>query len=150
MKYFIVFISIVVLAAVITGFFFVGTPAAERERQFDERRVSDLQYITDALTSHWQIRKSLPENLEEVKDLTPPRDPVTQAAYEYKKTGDLKYTVCATFSGSNISEDSRAYPKPAYPYYGGTDWSHEAGYVCFDQEIYPQLLQPLPVQPAAP
>ena len=142
MKYFIGFVLMVILAITITGFFFAGTPAAERERQFDERRVSDLQYITDAVTTHWRVNKSVPANPGEIKDFSLPHDPVTQAPYEYTKTGDKTYSLCATFTGSNISQDAPAYPKTPYPYYGGNIWNHEAGRVCFDQEVHPELFEP--------
>ncbi len=144
MKYFISAVFIVVLGAVVAAFFFVGTPAAERDRQFDERRVSDIQYITDTITSYWRIHKTVPEKLSDIKDFTAPVDPVTHIEYEYNRSGNLTYAICATFSGSNISQEPGAYPKAAYPYpyYDSNTWNHEAGRVCFDQEIHPELLQP--------
>jgi hypothetical protein len=99
--------------AFISGAVIVGTPAAERERKYDNRRVEDLQEISNeirriVLKDPWeskpdQMERDLPKNLEEVAaaatlhklDLT---DPVTGETYVYEVTGKSTFRLCATFS----------------------------------------------------
>ena len=121
---------VLVIATVIAGFFLAGSPQTARIKQADERRVSDLQQIGYALDSHYQSQKSLPDTLAglnvDVKFL--PTDPITSAPYEYRKTNDTQYELCATF-------DTEA-EKPRPGEYFGIDQSynirfHSAGYNCF-------------------
>jgi len=79
--------TVVVLAAVIAGILLIGSPAQERLRRLDERRISDLREISFAVDAYWTREDVLPASLEElgnderiVRELA---DPVTGAPYEY-------------------------------------------------------------------
>lgn len=160
MKYFVGIIVIVVASAIVAGFFVMGSPKTERMRQFDDRRVNDLQSIQSQVVFFWQQKGTLAASLDELKDplggWTAPRDPETGAAYEYKKTSTLSFEMCAAFNLASDAETPGKYPPmmarpvPAEPYYGGPlfgNWEHAAGRVCFSRTIDPALY---PVRSGAP
>ncbi len=59
--------SIVVLATVVASVWVTGSPSAQREARIDERRVSDLEHIRDAVRSYTQQHGALPADLAELK-----------------------------------------------------------------------------------
>ena len=59
--------SIVVLATVVASVWVTGSPSAQREARIDERRVSDLNQIKDAIRSYTQQHGALPADLAELK-----------------------------------------------------------------------------------
>ncbi|MBM3257306.1 MAG: hypothetical protein FJY98_03170 [Candidatus Liptonbacteria bacterium] len=149
--------GVVVLAAVIGGFMVSGSPMRARDLRFDEQRVGDLQNIQWQVVNYWQTKGKLPASLAELKDpiggYEAPRDPLTDAAYEYSVKGERVFSLCATFAlptrtdafGKSISES----------YYGpstGDNWQHEEGRTCFDRTIDPERYpprtsEPVPVKP---
>ena len=125
----IVAISLVVAVAavVIVGVILLDSPAQERLRRLDKRRVSDLREIVYALDAYWTREGMLPPSLEElsneeriVRELA---DPETGAAYEYRVRGDDSYELCAIFA-SEMDVRSRDVP---YEHL----WSHGPGRQCF-------------------
>jgi hypothetical protein len=58
--------------------------------------------------------------------------------YEYRKTGNLTYELCATFnkesdSNNRMNESYAPYPPKGLPQI--EDWSHPAGRYCFTRSI---------------
>lgn len=148
MKYFIYTIIAIVAASVIAGFFIVGSPKEERLRRFDERRVSDLQFIQSELINYWLNKGKLPDSLEMLKDdirgISAPVDPGTRELYTYIVKEPESFSLCAVFSRPSIGKrQNLEKPIPRLEgYYGaGDNWEHEAGPVCFerviDKELYP-------------
>jgi hypothetical protein len=139
-----------VLAAVVAGFLFVGSPRAERLRRFDEKRVSDLQSIQNEVVNYWLEKDKLPDDLivlQVNRGVSFSSDPVTGSAYEYKALEVLKFELCANFEApSNESSPNRvAMPHmPPRPVVKGLleadfyNWSHEAGRQCFTRIINPE------------
>ncbi len=128
----IVAISLVVavLTVVIVGVILLDSPAQERLRRLDERRVSDLREIAYALDAYWTREGMLPSSLGElsneeriVRELA---DPETGAAYEYRVLSHDSYELCAIFA-SEMDVRSRDVP---YEHV----WSHNAGRQCFQME----------------
>jgi hypothetical protein len=83
----IVYGSIVAIAAaIIGGFFIVGSPAEERAYRFDEERLQDLQSIQSQIVYYWQSKQNLPGQLSQLEDnisgYRVPTDPETGASYE--------------------------------------------------------------------
>lgn len=152
MKYFTYIVILVVAAAIVAGFFVVGSPKDERLRRFDERRVEDLQNIQSQIIYYWQRKEQLPASLEMLRDdlggFQVPKDPETGSPYEYKIKGPLSFALCANFVRPSDygTDNSRWYvPAPAYPeskpYSEPSNWQHGTGYVCFertiDKDLYP-------------
>lgn len=144
LRIFVIVISLMVLAAVVAGFFIVGSPQKERLRRFDEQRVLDFQNLQGQIVSFWQSKNHLPSSLDELKNeisgFIPPLDPETNAAYEYRTIGPLSFELCATFSFA--SEESRPdLPVPATRLFAApfSVWSHPSGRFCFQRTIDPEL-----------
>lgn len=155
MKYFISLIIFIVAAAIVAGFFIVGSPQEERFRRFDDRRVADLQTIQGQVVNFWQTKSKLPVTLDDLADsisgFTAPRDPSDRSSYEYRTTGQLAFELCATFARpSEGKSDARGRPYPAEPSlmgpYGGDpiaqNWDHAAGHSCFSRTIDPDVYRP--------
>lgn len=116
-----------VVAVVIGGILLLDSPAEERSRRLDERRVSDLREIAYEVDTFWTREGMLPPSLEElsneeriVRELA---DPETGAPYEYRVLGDNSYELCAVFA-SEMDVRGRDVP---YEYV----WFHGAGRQCF-------------------
>ncbi len=155
------FVSGVVSAAaffIVFGFFNAGSPFAERERRFDERRISDLQSIQNEVIYYWQAKEKLPETLDQlrssIRGFSPPQDPEIGESYIYKTLGPLEFELCAVFKTSNKQEPNKGgaksgplVPREAfYPGYypgPGDNWLHDAGQTCFNRIIDPDLFPPL-------
>lgn len=154
MKYFVYTVLGIVAAAIIAGFFIVGSPRKERLRRFDEQRVNDLQYLQSQIIQYWQSKEKLPEGLDVLRDdlrgVTVPRDPQTGESYGYEIRGDLTFALCADFSRLSLGREvEKPIPIPAYPgesYYGirgSKSWEHDAGYHCFERTIDTDFFKPL-------
>jgi hypothetical protein len=160
--------SALVLALIIWSFTVIGTPNEQRAWRLDERRIQDLQSIQWQVINFWQQKEKLPTELKELSNplsgFMMPVDPEFEKglAYEYKKTGDMKFELCATFTatmpkgwqegyggvrpmfGGGFSEDVAV---SSYPYPGGgmnESWDHEIGKKCFERTIDKDLYPPYP------
>ncbi|MEO8065457.1 MAG: DUF5671 domain-containing protein [Candidatus Doudnabacteria bacterium] len=131
-------VSLLVLASAIGGFIAVGSPARQRQLNFDSRKVSDLQTIQGQVVNYWQQKDSLPPTLNDLKDsisgFSSPVDPETNNPYEYAITGNLAFQLCANFNLPSLDQ-GKAIPM-IYPY---DNWNHDYGRVCFERTIDPQL-----------
>lgn len=141
-------------ASVAAGFVLAGSPQSERMRRFDERRVNDLQTIQWQIVQYWQSKQNLPQSLDELRDdlrgFIPPRDPETDAPYEYAAVEILSFTLCAEFKTSNEVQNMQTphTPAPKRPYLAEPrgsvteSWAHAARRQCFERTIDPQLYPP--------
>lgn len=146
MKIFIYGVIVIIAAAIVAGFFIVGSPFEERIRRFDDRRVQDLQNIQSEIINYWTSKESLPNTLSDIRDdirgIVIPKDPETGGEYEYIIRGNLTFALCATFSRASESMNSST-PKPVRdPYYTGENWEHSEGRVCFERTIDPDIYRP--------
>jgi len=132
-------VSLLVLVAVVGGFFIVGSPAAERSYRLDEQRTGDLQNIQWQIVNYWQQKGRLPGSFADLEDpisnFSVPHDPETTEPYRYEKTDTLAFSLCATFD-----RETRKAPgaRPLSPI-NNENWSHSAGLVCFDRTVDPEL-----------
>ncbi len=84
----------------VVGLVVLGSPADERSRLLDARRVEDLHALTWAVRRHYEREGTLPERIEDMLgDLEPPwlEDPRTGEAYGYRRLDDGAFELCATF-----------------------------------------------------
>ena len=135
--------AVIIVGSIILGFSVIGSPQAQRERRYDSQRISDLQSIQWQLVSYWQQKELVPANLSLLEDsisgFRVPNDPKTKQAYEYNKTGNLSFELCADFDRKNMMPDAVYYPESK----GVQDtWQHDAGRTCFARVIDPQLYPP--------
>ncbi len=143
--------GVVVLVAIVAGFFIVGTPQQARQYRLDEQRVSDLQNIQWQIVNYWQRKESLPATLSDLNDeiggYSVPVDPATGTEYRYTRQSPLDFTLCATFGASSRGAGGVSGitgPEPVFPSRTAkTDsWQHGVGEVCFDRSIDPELYPP--------
>jgi len=120
---------VAVAAVVIVGVILLDSPAQERLRRLDERRVDDLRSISAELDFYWTREGTLPSSLEELADepgvFIELYDPETGQLYEYRVLGSNTYELCAQFSRDTAEERNRFYRE---------NWSHSPGRQCFELE----------------
>ena len=139
--------AIAVIGSVIGGFFIVGGPAAQRNRRFDERRVSDLSVLQDQIIGYWTQKDNLPEKLDDLRDPTrgfePPLDPETDLPYEYRVLAPLSFEMCAVFATEQKTDDRHGIyvPQPASFAKEAVSfsWTHDKGTSCFSRIIDPDF-----------
>ena len=128
-KYVLAGTALVVAVAVAIGLWTLGSPATERARHVDERRVGDLGTLARALDVVTSRRGALPSSLDDLDPaIAPPngwRDPDTGQLYEYRPLGPGTYELCATFQ------------EAGGPGLAGSFWSHAAGRQCFRLDTRP-------------
>lgn len=141
--------GIVVLIAIVSGFFILGSPAEVRLVRLDAQKVSDLQSIQWQVVNYWQQKEKLPASLDELKDPLSgsiiPVDPQSGESYTYEVTGARSFKLCATFNKEGVGDPYIPRPvtmeKPAGGI-GEDSWQHGAGEVCFDRTIDPERYPP--------
>lgn len=128
-KYVLAGAALVVAVAVAIGLSTLGSPATERARRADERRVGDLRTLARALDVVASRRGALPTSLDDLDPATAPpngwRDPDAGQLYEYRPLGPRTYELCATFQ------------EAGRPGQAGSFWSHGAGRRCFRLDTQP-------------
>ncbi len=139
MRYFGVGSTIVICAAIIGGFFTVGSPLNARLYRLDERRINDLQTLQNEITNYWSSHnEQLPKKIEDLNDdisgFTAPQDPVTNAAYEYSIKTSNAFELCAQFALSSKLFSTKS-QRGLGPY--SENWDHEATRTCFSRTIDP-------------
>ncbi len=141
------------IAIIISGFLIMGSPMAQREIRLDQQEVQDLTTIQNEIVNYWQLNQRLPDTLSEIEsDITyfhVPNPPEGREAYEYNVRDALTFELCATFeTASNeygYGPDTSSYTPPIhYGLMGDLSWEHRAGRMCFEREIDPDLIMPLP------
>ena len=150
-------ISVVVVASIVAGFFIIGAPSEQRARRFDEQRVGALQVLQDQIVNYWVQKENLPSDLNSLEDsisgFMVPKDPDSDASYEYAITSTLSFKLCAEFKTSSKDSSSMVskrgyYTYPAYPYPTDSfqqNWDHAAERTCFERTIDPELYKPRPL-----
>lgn len=117
----------VVVAAVIAGLWLIGSPAEQRQQRLDERRVSDLEQLSQAVYWHRNQRRALPASTSDLVNgrrlSRLPFDPSTEEPYEYRVTGERRFELCAVFATPSRSEDAKDF------------WHHEAGRHCYEFDV---------------
>ena len=141
-------VGAVVLVSIISGFVLVGTPTEQRGIRFDTERVNDLQQIQWQVVNYWQSKDELPASLDDLNDpldsfMVKTTDPETEQSYGYNVIDDTTFELCATFSAPT---PDYAKQQASLQIPGGireeSNWNHEAGMVCFERTIDPDLYKP--------
>ena len=141
---------LIVLISIVGGFAIVGSPFKQRALRMDNQRIGDLSNIQWQIVNHWQRKGKMPKSLEDLKDSISynnlPKDPETQAPYEYMMTGDMSFQLCSNFSleyedtkGRGGSRGGLYTSMMKYPMMDTNEsWMHKAGRACFDRAIDPE------------
>ena len=115
-----------VIVAVVAGLMVLGSPAEERLRRLDEKRLQDQQEISRATNGYWvrngRLPASLDDLLQEPSVHVQSHDPDTGQTYGYRVVGDNSYELCADFQHQSVEESVNRF------------WSHDVGRHCFQLE----------------
>jgi hypothetical protein len=114
-RIFIIGMTTLVVAGLVTAFYTLGTPAHQRALALDERRVDDLRAMNSIIQRRYDgsaLPSRLPNDIEQT-------DPSTSQAYAYVRLGKQDYKLCANFALA-ASDDA---------------WSHGAGRTCFQRRL---------------
>ncbi len=133
----------VVIVTLATGLWAAGSPVKARREEIDQKRLGELQQISQGIETYYTERRSLPGSLEAVLLLPTVtiesiQDPVSLRAYEYLPVDSTSYELCASFDQPS-AEGAKAYD--AVPN-ASRFWSHPAGRHCFRLEIPQRLREP--------
>jgi hypothetical protein len=150
-KYFIWGIIVIVLAAIVAGFFIVGSPKNERLRRFDYDRLGRLQEIQWQVINYWRSKEYLPVVLSDLNDeisgFVAPVDPETNEPFEYNVIAPDTFELCAKFNLASDQDQTSYYAEPMYYGKSGSEnWKHEAGRACFERKIDKELYPPYPIK----
>lgn len=138
-----------IVAAFVSAWFFIESPAITRAKRLDQNLINNINTIENAVNSYNEKYKKLPEKLDDVKanrdiylDAMSFVDRETGAPIDYKKTGDKTFEICATFRTDNKNID----PRKDTSYYDPTK-IHEAGYQCLTNTVWsdPKTIEAKPV-----
>lgn len=117
--------AVVVVAVVAFGFRILGPPRDQRAISADERRITDLRGIAQAI----QIRQTpqLPAKLTDLRQgpVLHLQDPLTNTPYEYHPKTGTTYELCAMFETASAEGDSEFQQPSAF-------WRHLKGRQCFE------------------
>ncbi len=122
--------SALVAVTVVCALLVMGSPAQQRMRALDARRVQELTAISRAIQLYAAQKATLPAtltNLDGAGQWLSLEDPVKGSPYGYAATGRKTYRLCAVFESSTQAADVR----------GGwvaAEWTHPAGHQCFDRK----------------
>lgn len=140
-KIFAIIVTLMVAAVTITGLIILGSPLTERERRFDNQRVSDLRSISSAVDLYFTRTGHLPTTIDDLLkpdiarlyDIASTTDPETSAPYEYSVMSKTTYKLCATFThADNTKPTEMSRDLSGYFYRNNRAWEHPAGHKCFD------------------
>ncbi len=154
-KFWVVFTSVIIITSIILGFSIIGSPRAQRLMRYDYQKTTDLQNIQWQVVNFYQRTGSLPNSLNEINDPISnyiiPTDQQTDEPYEYKKTGNLSFELCASFNRESTTKSGKSNAMSETisvdTYYGKNEnWEHDAGRHCFARAIDPNIY---PVYPEA-
>lgn len=138
----------VILVAVVSSFFIIGSPNTARMVQLDQQKVSDLQGVQSEIINYWQRKEKLPSSLTDLNDSISgyqvARDPQTKQSYEYivNDESKLSFSLCAVFNKDSNSAQKVTTPN-YYPEQYAQNWNHSAGRYCFERTIDKQLYPPI-------
>ncbi|MSU44640.1 hypothetical protein EXS45_00435 [Candidatus Nomurabacteria bacterium] len=142
-----IFAGVIILGAIVWGFSVLGSPRTQRLYKYDEQKVNDLQNINNQITNFYSIKGTLPKNIEEMigrNYYVSQVDPQNKKSYEYLKTNETTYDLCAEFNKASNDKMSQDYLY--LDIYSTTSWSHPTGRHCFVQTINPNsYFKPMPM-----
>ncbi len=131
-----------VAAAIVAGFWVLGSPGQQRLLSLDSERINDLSQIASTLayavenpgqaTPAPPLPEQIPDSITTRDDL---RDPATQEPYEYRRLSESAYELCATFATDSSQQDKNLQSS-------NSRWTHSAGRHCF--EIKKSATEPKP------
>lgn len=124
------------LIVLISGFFFIQSPAESRDRKIDTQTESNLSQTESAISDYYYKNQMLPKSLDDIVitsgRITYPYFDAIPKNISYQPTSNTTFTLCGDFLRESLSisqEETSAFRDIT------DSWNHAAGHVCFDREI---------------
>jgi hypothetical protein len=138
--------GVIILGSIIWGFSVLGSPRTQQLLKYDEQKVTDIENLYGQVENYYQIHATLPVSLSDVGYYTVLTDPQSKQPYEYIKTNETQYQLCAEFN--KASSDTNNLQEPSASLYGGqANWNHPAGHFCFTESVNSTATQVPVMQP---
>jgi len=131
----------VIILCIIWGFSVLGSPRTQQLLKYDQQKINDLQNIENSIQNFYSTKGVLPSSFDELLTqnyYVNTIDSQTQKPYEYQKTGNLTYNLCAEFN-KDSKDNGMDTSTPVFDNYKNISWAHRAGYYCFSETINPNL-----------
>jgi hypothetical protein len=137
--------SAILVVVAIAGFAVAGSPKRARLQHLDAKRLQDLDSIQDEVVSYFKSKRELPTSTAELDDdlrgFTVPSDP---EPYQYRKTGEFSFELCADFA---LQDDDARHSVARWNWQAANPrdviWNHPAGHVCFSRKVDPSRYPPV-------
>lgn len=127
---------VVVIVAVVFGFFKIEAPTEVREMRIDEKQIQELSNIQYHIETFYMQHEVLPESINEAfNGVAVPVASEGRIEYEYTVIDAKNYQLCAEFAFE--TKPGTGYAER--PYYdvsmikGGGTWEHGAGEWCYER-----------------
>jgi hypothetical protein len=143
---------VIILGSIVWGFAVLGSPRTQQLLKYDQQKVSDLQNINYSVQGYYQQKNMLPVLISDLMATGGylPNDQQTGKPYEYIKTGNITYLLCAVFNKDSVQQKGGGYDTSPM-YVGDTSFSaHPSGHYCFPETIsanqnnnYPKVIPAL-------
>lgn len=135
-------VSLFVLISLVLGFLNAGTPAEVREKELDQRQITDLSEIQQRVAGLLELSSTTPKSLEVAYEGFPvPEAPENREAYSYEVT-EKGFKLCATFA-YDVDQNTSfpAYYDKSMTIPNGGNWNYKAGRYCFDRVVNPNPMK---------
>ncbi len=124
--------GVLVVVVTVIGLWLAGSPAVARKQLLDQRRLRELQELSNSVNEHHRARGRLPESLPALRRGGPRpgmvlQDPVSREPYGYQVLDSVRYELCASFDAADSLGPFGSAPDPF--------WRHDAGRWCFTFEV---------------
>lgn len=135
---------ILVIGSIVVGFMIIGSPKNQRLLNYDQQKIYDLQNIQNQIINYWQMKGEIPESLDDLRDPLSsyyqiPLDQQTKQSYEYQKTGEMSFSLCAEFNlNSRINPEVPRISNAMKFGIENENWVHEEGRYCFERTVDPE------------
>ena len=127
-------VSVLILLAIVLGFGVIGSPKTQRLLKYDNEKINELSNMQWMVINYWQENGMLPEMLP-----NPPIDRQTNEPFEYRKTGNMTFEICAEFNLPNEMQNDNPVIYRDKFMGQSENWNHPAGRHCFEKEIDPVM-----------
>lgn len=122
-----------VVAVLILGFRFLGSPASQRLVREDRQDVWALSMLAQELNGSWTGPSHiLPEDLDKIRATTTKRTSVSSKPFVYHRKDESHYELCSTFATDNRKDRARNTPD---------FWLHPKGDYCFSFDAAESVAQ---------
>jgi hypothetical protein len=128
---------VIILGSIVWGFSVLGSPWTRRQINYDMEKINALENISSSVQGYYNNEGKLPQTVSDITSFNGASDYLnftdnqTGKQYEYIKTGDTTFNVCADFNKKSTQENLTQSYVPGII----NLTTHPAGHYCFKEII---------------